>query len=72
MESLVNNELKRHGRKVTLCNVNGYDESGRTRKKVVMICFEVLSKHLLDGLPEYEALHIFHEVTDEKCYKHEC
>jgi hypothetical protein len=28
------------------------------RKKVIMICFEVLSKHLLDGLPEYEALHI--------------
>lgn len=71
MESLVNNELKGHGRKMTLCRVKGYDEFGR-RRKVAMICFEVLSKHLLDGFPEYKALHIWYEFTDEKCCKHEC
>lgn len=65
MESLVNNELKAHGMKMTLCSVKGYDELGRTRRKVAMICFEVLSKNLLDGLPEYKALHIWYEFTDE-------
>jgi hypothetical protein len=42
------------------------------RKKVVIISFDILSKHLLDALPKYEALYIWREVADEKCYKHEC
>jgi hypothetical protein len=41
------------------------------RRKVAMICFQVLSKHLLDGLPEYKALHISYEFTDKKYHKHE-
>lgn len=72
MVSLVNNELKGRGRKMTLCRVKGYDELGRTRRKVAMICFEVSSKHLLDGFPESKALHIWYEFTGEKRYKHEC
>jgi hypothetical protein len=39
---------------------------GRMSKKVVTVCLRyLLSKHLMDGLPEYKAFHIWYEFTDK-------
>jgi hypothetical protein len=43
------NELKGTGEKVILCSAIQYDNLGRMRKKVVTVCSEVLSKHLMDN-----------------------
>jgi hypothetical protein len=65
VESAGNNEMKGTGKKVTLSSVKVYD-LGRMSKKVVTVCLRyLLSKHLMDGLPEYKAFHIWYEFTDK-------